>query len=231
MKSLIERFDPQDKKVRNDISRIDNVLHSDIFLKALGNQAQKLTLPQDFPICQNYLKAAEMLVSETIYDTPKPWVYQCFMEIYEEENGRIYFKSGLDNLKSQEISAHIRAKKGDNEQFDQYILDLVNTRYIRYQISETLTALEISVDNVEDWLHEPAYVVNNIFLNEIYGWIDGLIDASYYCGLENSPFYHRICEAFETGGIPAGWIGPKPDEGGKPEDCLQLLHYGKAETL
>ena len=54
------------------------------------------------------------------------------------------------------------------------------------------------------------------------------IDTALLGGMNRSPIFTRMLEAFETGGIPCGWLGPLlPEDGGDPVRAIALLHFGK----
>lgn len=227
MKKLIDIFIPLNEECEEDISRIDALIHSKNFLKGLGKNAHILQMPKDFPIVDNYLKAAEMLLSESIYDTPKPWPYQCFMEVWEEEDGRIKFNSSLSDVDRIKIGDDIERKKNQYGDFGGDIFKLIKLQYDRHEIKEFLLNRVTPIEDTEEWISDnPEDIICNGFPNEIEGFINGLINTSFYIGLKKSPFYARILDAFETGGLPAGWIGQKPEDGGNPKNCIQLLHYG-----
>jgi hypothetical protein len=229
MKKLIDIFEPQKPEVQRDIVRIDQIIQSDLFLQGLGVFAKELKIPRGFPIVDNYLKAAEMLLSESIYSTPEPWPYQCFMEVWEEEDGRIQFSSSMSSDEGIRIDNYIeeRRQKYDGD-FTADMFEHMQFSYKKHRIKEFLLQTHPSLEGIEGWIMEdPEYIICNNFKNEIEGFIWRLIKTSFYIGLNNSSFYARIIEIFETGGIPAGWVGPTPENGGgKPVDCLQLLHYG-----
>lgn len=228
MKKLIDIFSPTDTKVTEDIKRIDNLIHGDIFLKGIGINSLELEKPVAFPVIDNYLKAAEMLLSESMYSMPEPWAYQCFMEVWEEEDGRIKFSSTMSSEKRIKINEYLEEKKEMYGDFTGDMFNLINGKYVQHDVKEFLLGTNASKEDIEDWIAEDLeYVICDNFPNEIEGFISGLIETSFYIGLENSAFYTRILEAFETGGIPAGWVGATPENGGgTPKNCLQLLHYG-----
>ncbi len=227
MKRLIDILLPQEENCKKDISRIDALIHSEMFLKGFGESAHLLQKPQDYPIVDNYLKAAEMLLSESIYDLPKPWPYQCFMEVWEEEDGRIKYDSSLSNENRIKLRDYIEDKKKQYGDFNGDLFKLIKNQYDRHEIKDFLLNQITPINDIEVGISDnPEHVICNNFPNEIEGFINGLINTSFYIGLKESPFYIRILEAFETGGLPAGWKGPTPVNGGKPIDCLQLLHYG-----
>ena len=228
MKKLIDIFSPTDTKVKEDIKRIDNLIHGDIFLKGIGINSLELEKPVTFPVIDNYLKAAEMLLSESMYSMPEPWAYQCFMEVWEEEDGRIMHGSELSRVEGIEINKYLEQKQQDYGYFTNDMFELIKGKYVQHDVKEFLLGTNASKEDIEDWIAEDLeYVICDSFPNEIEGFISGLIKTSFYIGLEESPFYTRVLEAFETGGIPAGWVGATPENGGgTPKNCLQLLHYG-----
>ncbi|MCF2860484.1 hypothetical protein L1286_23760 [Pseudoalteromonas sp. SMS1] len=53
-----------------------------------------------------------------------------------------------------------------------------------------------------------------------------MMGAAIFGGLENSPISQRILDCYRLGGMPGGWVGPLPDDGGLAKDCIELYHLG-----
>jgi hypothetical protein len=212
---IFDYFEAEDPHVRHDLQRIDNLLKSDTFLKALGKDADELTAPDDFPIITDVIYAEKMLHSQEIWDMPKPWPYQYFAEITDCIE-HLKFLSYEDKVKLDGIiNKNIDA-------FGKHFLEFLGTKYEQHQIVRFLYE---KVDQAKYDKVEKIEVIES-FQNDIDAFIYYLIDASYYGGIDAWPEMKRIYEAFLTGGLPCGWVGPLPEDGGDPRKCMQLLHFG-----
>lgn len=63
-------------------------------------------------------------------------------------------------------------------------------------------------------------------VNEIDAYLLRMILGSYLGGLEKWPIANHLLSCFESGGLPCGWIGPGFKDGGVPQECMQVLHFG-----
>lgn len=214
-------FETDDPVTRSDLERIGLLLDSDVFLKGLGVNTKDCQVPDDFPLVTDIVKAKELILPQDLWDLPEPWPYQDLVGVVEEEAGRLYYRTGI----SDDRRKVIKELSGRNiGKFESYLLDLIDFSYEKHHIDEYLR---------EHGLSEPIdekkfdHIAHGVFQNNIHGFIWYIIIATYYGGLDNSPIFKRMLEAFETGGIPCGWLGPLPEDGGNdPVKAVALLHFG-----
>ena len=212
---IFDYFDTDDPLTRRDLKRIDDLLESDVFLKALGIEAHTLLVPEGFPIVTDIVRAEKMLHDQDVWDTPEPWPYQYFAEITDRINPYKYVtfeeRKRIDKNRQKNIDA-----------FTKSFFYFLEAKYKEYQIVRFLSdSVDISKEDESDTLE-----IIDSFKNDIDAFIDHLIYASYFGGIDASPEHKRIYEAFLTGGMPCGWVGPLPENGGDPKKCMQLMHFG-----
>lgn len=215
-------FETDDPVTRSDLERIHTLLENDIFLKGLGVNANDCLVPDDFPLVADIATAKEFILPQDLWDLPEPWPYQDFVGVVEEEAGRLYYRTGIPEDRRKEI----KELSGRNtREFEPYLLDIIDFSYQRHHIDEYLREHGRSGPIDEKKFD---HIVHGVFQNNIHGFIWYIIKAAYYGGLDNSPIFKRMLEAFETGGTPCGWLGPLPEDGGNdPIKAVTLLHFGQ----
>ncbi|MBT2971690.1 MAG: hypothetical protein KME56_17455 [Candidatus Thiodiazotropha sp. (ex Ctena orbiculata)] len=214
---IFDYFEADDPLKHRDLQRIDDLLSSDHFLKALGKDAHALMVPDDFPVVTDVIYAEKMLHSQEIWDMPEPWPYQYFADI----TGRI---NPYDHVTIEERIEIEKIRKKNIDAYTKNIILFLDSKYEEYQITQFLCE---SVDH-EKFQKDVVVEIIRSFQSDIDAFIDNMIYASYYGGIDASPEIKRIYEAFLTGGIPCGWVGPLPEDGGDPNKCMQLLHFGRS---
>lgn len=100
--------------------------------------------------------------------------------------------------------------------------------YTRELINSKLSGLShYKPDDIFDGsLKDLEWLYSSHFPVVISSDLMGLIKIIALKGLDNSPLATRMIECYELGGTQAGWVGPRPQDGGKARDCLQLFHMG-----
>jgi len=223
---LCDELETDNPVTQHDLGRIDKLVASDIFLKALGNRSREVPLPDGFPIQTNILLIGELMTCQAVYDLQEPWPYQYFTGIIED---------GVPGYEYVSYEEYARIRKlfltsKTLDELGEKISILIDERYERYGIREFLfeKASKQTKQNiiVEECRIPVPDIVDCILPNAIHGMLGYLVETAYLGGIEKSLVYKRFYDAFQTGGIPCGWIGPLPENGGDPKECLQLLHYG-----
>ncbi|WP_068086705.1 hypothetical protein [Polycladidibacter stylochi] len=217
---ILDFFPIRDESKRADLLKIDELIRSDDFLRGVGVHAQTSSVALDIPLVRDVPKAFDMMTSQEIWDLPEPWPYQYFPGIVEDESGRIQFKAGLDNTERLSIS---QICSEGMDQFGQYINRCIDDACARHNIEKFLLSAPFEKSTEEDL----EWMISSILRNEVVNYLQYMTEAICFVGLKRTPIFTRVYEAFLTGGIPCGWVGAEPEEGGDPIKCIQLLHYGK----
>ncbi len=210
---MILRLDnSQNPQVKADLEKINALMESGIFLKGLGKDAVNLAPPPDFPIITDIDQAGEMISSQEIWDLPEPWPFQYFPAIAEDELGRLMYDNGLPYGEQQAIDR------------------LLDTKYAQegYFTADEIQA-RMKINQIAAFTN-PEFAER--ILNEVDNAVHAITQGIYFAGgLDNTPVFKRFYEALLTGGMPCGWVGPMPEDGGDPVECLQLLHFGGMASL
>jgi len=192
-------------QIRTDLTKLVDLLDSPIFLKGIGENANGCPSVSDFKVIRDYATAEHRMTDQSVWDLPEPWPYQYFTDIVESESGRLKYRT----ISTQE-------KKEIDKYCSNFISDIENIYGFMQQKWQ-----EIGIKN----LINDEQIEENIF-HVIYNDFLYLMRFCIYGGFAASPILCRFYEAFLTGGAPCSWVGPLPEKGGDPKDCLQILYRG-----
>ena len=200
-------FETDDEQHIKWLTALDDLIKSDLFLKAVGVNAAAVSQQHDFKIITDMDKAYEMMCSQEVWDLPEPWPFQYFPGVLEFEVGRLAYKNGLSDEERRRIH-NLEGKQYDN--FKDYIKQII----------------------LEKGKHEGVcdlygHSRGEEILYQLSDYISYIVTGILYAHLEGSPIYYRFFQAFQTGGFPCAWVGEAPEDGGKAEDCLQIFYLGK----
>ncbi len=54
---------------------------------------------------------------------------------------------------------------------------------------------------------------------------DLMVHACYFGAIEEDPCSQRLFQAYQTGGMPCGWLGLVDyQDGADPKECIALFH-------
>ena len=216
-----EFFETDDPATRSDLQRIDRLVCSDAFLKGLGEHANDLPPPEGFPLVRDIAKADELLRPSELFELPEPWPYHEFYGGIEEESGRIQFRQGM----TQEQSFRLSGKMNKNsDPFHEAFLGKIYKIFER----ENVVSYFLSAGNAAamEESHFMGFTERHL-PNNIHAHVYYIIKAVYFGGLDNSPLFKRMFEAFQTGGFPCGWLGPYSEGNYDPVKSVALLHLGR----
>jgi hypothetical protein len=182
---------------------------------ALGCNANSAPSAAEFPIVTDINLACLQMTSQEMWDLPKPWPYQYFPGVVEDEAARLEFETGLSKSKRAELNEQYQV---NIDGFVTACFDLIERKFNEYGVKDFLKA-NIGTGKIE--------FINDVLQNEIQAYVQLMLAGVYFgSSLSQSPLFYRMYEAFKTGGIPCGWVGSLPEDGGDPKTCLQLLHFG-----
>lgn len=194
-------------QIREDLRKLVDLVEYPLFLKGIGAKADQCPVVSEFRVIRSYAEAAKTMTDQSVWDLSEPWPYQYFPDIVESENGRLMYSNGLSAEKLAQIDRYC-------EKFISsiriYFYEKIDSLREKYNFREI-----ISNDSVGEKIN------HTIEESLMY-----LINFCTYGGFATSPILCRFYEAFLTGGAPCAWVGPLPEDGGDPKDCLQILYRG-----
>ena len=198
-----------------DLQKLDNLVSGDTFLKTLGGPYGADLAATGFPIVNDIFLAHDMMTSQEMWDLPEPWPYQYFVGIVEDEAGRVKFRTGLNKEKYSTLRQSL---SGRTDQLSLKLFEHLNAIYDKYGVKKFAERFSDTT--------KAEYILLDSFQNEVFAYLHYMIQGALFAGLDNSPVFQRMYEAFLTGGIPCGWVGPLPEDGGEAVECMQLFHLG-----
>lgn len=220
---ILDHYQSEVSYIKQELLDLENLyLKNEYFLSGLGLHADKSKqLLTNIPIVQNIVWADELMCSQQYCELPEPRPYQYFIGEIEDEIGRLRYKNefycednpvifetssmSMDNL-SQEIEVAIdKAVKQHN------VISCLRNR-------PELNGL--SVEQIT------AHIESGI-LPRIHDYIFSLFTAIKCGGIRYSIFYSHMYKILMSGGLPCGWVGVPYAEGGDPNYCMQVLHFGE----
>ncbi|MDK1286640.1 hypothetical protein [Pseudoalteromonas umbrosa] len=218
MLSAIQKIDSH--QIAEDLKEIEAVYTSRTFLSGLFLGSN---LPKNIEGIRVYNNVKEVdmriVTSDEYYNKPNSHPFKHFPHLLEEESGRYLYKA-ISPDKRKELRTQYKAltTKFANE-FGYYVDEVI----ARHTNSETYIKTSVHADmpiRHVQWLFERC-VPNVIYANFIM-----IVEATIFVGLENSPISQRMLDCYRLGGMPGGWVGPLPKDGGLAKDCMELYHLG-----
>ncbi|WP_018693708.1 hypothetical protein [Algicola sagamiensis] len=216
---IFEFFNPESEQQAIEIRRVDKALLSPCFLSGLSTKSLYEIAKSDFLLTTDFPSLPMRLDGhDQYYDKERD--FENYTEILEEEAGRVQFCGVV----SQEESSRIFTATTESfNKMTNILWNHINKKVLELGLKAEYGELSkkfcLEIKEVE-WIYE------NCLLTVIHNDFYFILKAIVFGGLSNSALALRILEAYETGGIPGGWVGPLPEDDGKPEDCLQLFHFG-----
>lgn len=212
---ISEIYKPIDDESAKSLGRLNNLLESEIFLAGLGYRCSDFPIGSDFPVVKDIQRAHYLMSSQEMWDETQPTDEKYFVGVVEDSVDR-YLHYGSDEPKRT---------KQYSDKMDEFSI------FFRTKILSI-----ISDQNIIDYVHEKQagslskkeveqYIVEE-FAYEMEAYLISLILGSYCGGLEIWPVANHMAICFETGGMPCGWIGPEYEDGGTPQQCMQVMHFG-----
>ena len=210
---ILDIFPTDDSDVYETLVRIDRLIKGEHFLKALSH-TPPLLVEKSFHVVNDIELACKQMTSQEIWDLPEPWPFQYFPGVVSDEAARLEYETGLPSDIRVQISEQYQAGVDD---FNYSMFNLINEKLSNNNFISYLCQT-LDKDDAE-------YIVNDIFPNEIENYLQLMIMGAYFGrGFKNSSIFQRMYDAFLTGGIPCGWVGPLPEDGGRAKECLQLFY-------
>ena len=218
--TLRDIYTPIDDKSELCLIKAQELLASDSLLKGLGQFSHTCPIPVSANVIRNFARADYLMNSKLMRDDPE-----------NQKNGDQYFQQILDGAVSQyeqnkyssrEAEKRLQPTYGKNEELKAYLKQIINKAYERNDVRQLLSAMYTDPD-----LKGVERHLDTNYPDIIFTCISSYIRAGYLGGTESWSVCQHLFHSLESGGIPTGWIGPLPENGGVAEDCLQIIHFGR----
>jgi hypothetical protein len=213
---ILNIYKPIDGASEKWLERLNAMAESDKFLAGLGIRCREFKLDPIYPAVKDYSRAYYLMVSQDMWDQTQPTDEKYFVGVVEDSVNQFkYFEQDEQTRRFEIYSSSLT-------DFSTYIHDRTATAFKNNSIYDYVP------DNFDGapparYLSDDVY---GVFVNEIFSYILRMVLGSYFGGLDKWPVANHLLNCFETGGVPCGWIGPEFEEGGDPQKCMQVLHFG-----
>ncbi len=225
------------------VQQIEKLLDSEMFLAGLTANPPKYV--GVFSRVSEIGYAFKMSSDQSIWDKPRPWPYEYFTAILEDEL-RIVPKQKLGVERAHAVfvrlgsringrSAHSMAGPPLREKIDQRVGNLVSVE----QLERNTDKQKYPNLNLE-------YFVSKFLPNLIYGHFASFLQWAQYLPFEDGIKTEAYMSVYGLGGVPIGWVNDTQDiqsitdpededydeywedetQLGTPNACLNVLHFG-----
>ncbi len=203
-------FDTEDAGLREVVERLRALVTSERLLVGLGKNADQVDIPPGFGVQTDLDLAQRMAYGDDLYGAPEPKPFVPFMTIMNNS-------VKLENAGSSADKPQQPMQQGFNEfGNDSEAALLASGR--KHQVEDEFRRR--GYDDVADDYY--------VFVSDQGGaMVDSILSAGWFGGISCHPVAERMLECLETGGLPCGWIGTRPREGGNARDCMQMVHFGR----
>jgi hypothetical protein len=209
-------YKPIDEASEQSLERLNALAESDRFLAGLGFRCHEYKIDSAYPVVRDYSRAYYLMVSQEMWDQTEPADEKYFVGVVEDSVDQFRdFDNTEQTRRSQYCAEHM-------DDFGAYMRNRTAMAFKENKIFEYVPDGH-SGDPPAGFLDEDSY---SIFVNEIDAYFLRMILGSYFGGLEKWPVASHLLQCFESGGMPCGWVGPEFEDGGDPQACMQVLHFG-----
>ena len=216
---LRDFYKPIDEASEVALEKAQELLDSDHLLIGLGKNRNQQPVPSSANVITDFERADYLMTSQEMWDDPTQTENgdQFFSEILREAVS----STGQPKYPRDEARRRSKPLRVNYDDLDIYMKQVIEQAYIKYDVRELLYTLfdNPNIDGIKRHLD-----VN--YPSIIYTCIGSYIRAGFYGGTSSWPFCERLYNTLVNGGVPTGWIGPTLKDGGKPDDCLQMIHFG-----
>ncbi|MDK1286651.1 hypothetical protein [Pseudoalteromonas umbrosa] len=154
-------------------------------------------------------------------DEPEKWNFKNLPHILEDEGGRVETEGVYSDF-NYRLAVQEKYKKilwGFTDDFGAFPHDRMSVLRTKEHDIAMQKAFSLTSTNVE-------YIFYHLIPDVIHAHFVMIMDAAIFGGLDNSPIFSRLLDCYRLGGMPGGWVGPLPEDGGTPEQCMELYHLG-----
>lgn len=217
---LRDIYDPIDAVSEKWIDYTQSVLDSDIFLAGLGKHSPKTSIPLSMNVITDFARPDYLMNSQEMWDDPS-----------QRESGDQFFSGILEEASLGPFGKYSREDIWKRistswDTLDEYLRPKI---FEAYDKNDLRVLLEKKFSNANDEGIKRHLDIN--YPSIVFMSVSGSIKAGYFGGLDKYPLCADLMNSLAAGGVPTGWIGPPPENGGNGKDCLQVIHFGPKVNL
>ncbi|PCK30193.1 hypothetical protein [Pseudoalteromonas piscicida] len=210
-------------QLKKDLELIEHIYTQDTFMSGLFLGS---ALPKDlegFRVFRDPINL-DMRIQTPGYcsDEPEKWPFQNMPYILDDERSRVKYDGVYKDLKNIMLTKkkYKEILKGFSKDFgcfsEQRMIDL-RTKEHDSAMQKEFSLTEVNVE----------YIFYHLIPDIIHAHFVQIVDAAIFGGIEHSPIAERLLDCYRLGGMPGGWVGPKPEDGGDVMQCMELYHLGE----
>ena len=211
LKNYEAYFDTEDAGLREVVERLRALMVSERLLAGLGKDAKSVEIGEGFNVLTDLEKARRMAYGDDLATVPEPRPYVLFTNVIS--NSARPSDAGINpaNKPQRPMRTGFRQIVWDSEK-------LIREAGKKHQVEK-----EFRLRGYEDVANDYYVFVSD----QGVAMVDSIISAGWFGGLSYHSVAERMLECLETGGLPCGWIGDYPWEGGDARECMQMVHFGR----
>ena len=216
---LKDIYHPIDKDSELYLNNAQELLDSPSFLSGLGKFNHQCPIPDIYNVIADFERADYLMNSQLMWGGS-----------YQTESGDQFFHQiltgavsidGTEKYSSEESLRRLEPTYVDSNELDNYLTEVVERAYERNGIRNSLFSLFEKPDSEGIQKHLDTNYPSIVFM-----CVTNYIRAGYFGGTDIWPVGEHLFNSLATGGVPTGWVGALPENGGNAKDCLQIIHFG-----
>jgi len=217
--SVLDHYPVLDSISEKNLKLVDVLVEGGVLLSGL-----KLNAPSISHLTKNIVKKSDRFV-DLISGQPGPGGLSSDIDGFKEGfcviaatvHGQSSYRPEDPNFAiSDEI---IEANAG----YGPYVIEKIKLLVNEKEVNE---AIQLAAQNQKF----SADVCKDLIVNEVEAYIFHMIIACYHNELEINPFFARMLQFFQAGGLPCGWLHGDPEPANMTEqsvaDSMYVLHFG-----
>lgn len=213
----------ESEQVKQELELIEHIYTHDTFMSGLFLGS---CLPKDlegFRIFRDPINL-DMRIETPGYcsDEPEKWPFQNLPYILDDEQARVKYDGVYKEFKDV-LAVKKKYKKvvdGFVDDFGRYSHERMTALRTKEHDLAMQKQFSLTEANVE-------YIFYHLIPDIIHAHFVQIVDAAIFGGLEHSPIAQRLLDCYRLGGMPGGWVGPTPEDGGDALQCMELYHLGE----
>lgn len=213
-------YTPIDDASAESLEKVQTLIDSNALLAGLGENCSEYAVPSSFPVITDIERSVYLLTDQKMWELPEEERTEQFYA--DVANGTV---QPTQRYEYEECKRRRTSYKRTMGALWRYLEPRFNEIKESHNIVDYLCS--VNADSVEP--ERMKTLIDSVFLDIVSAHIYDLITGAFNGGFETWPVTNHFYECYKTGGITAGWIGPLPKNGGIPQECMQLLHYGPSQ--
>ncbi|RZM69423.1 hypothetical protein C3B51_23505 [Pseudoalteromonas rubra] len=206
--------------IREDLKRIEHICENDLFLSGLFLGSSLPKNLEGFRIFKDPINLDfRIQTPDYCNDEPEKWDFKNLPHILDEEQGRVMYEGVYSDFNTR-VARKKKYKKVLSDCFGDFFHERISALRTKEHDRVMQHAFSLTSTNVE-------YIFHHLIPDIVDEHFVIIVDAVIFGGLDNSPICKRLLDCYRLGGMPGGWVGSLPEDGGTPEQCMELYHLGE----